>query len=198
MFLKRLFDIVFSAVLILLLSPVIIVLGLLVVWADGFPALFIQQRVGRYGKPFRMYKFRSMRTQKGTEKGSFDAGDNSRVTPIGRFMRKTKLDELPQLFNVLKGDMSVVGPRPEVQKWVDVYPQRWQNVLSVRPGITDNASIQFRNEEEILAQSSNPQLTYQNDILPQKLSLYEQYVRNAGLGTDIKIIVKTLVAVLSK
>jgi lipopolysaccharide/colanic/teichoic acid biosynthesis glycosyltransferase len=198
MFLKRLFDIVFSALLILLLLPVIVVLGLLVVWADGFPALFIQQRVGRYGKPFSMYKFRSMRTQKGTEKGSFDAGDNSRVTPIGRFMRKTKLDELPQLFNVLKGDMSVVGPRPEVQKWVDVYPQRWQNVLSVRPGITDNASIQFRNEEELLAQSPNPQLTYQNDILPQKLSLYEQYVRSAGLGTDIKIIVKTLVAVLSK
>jgi len=198
MFLKRLFDIVFSLVMILVLSPLIVLLGVLVVMADGWPAVFVQQRVGRYGKPFKLYKFRSMRTLKGTEKGSFDAGDASRVTPIGRFMRKTKFDELPQLFNVLMGSMSMVGPRPEVQKWVDVYPERWKYVLTVRPGITDNASIEFRNEEEILANSSDPQLTYQNDILPRKLSLYEDYVRNAGLFGDIKIIVKTLVAVLFK
>ena len=106
--------------------------------------------------------------------------------------RSTKLDELPQLWNVLRGDMSLVGPRPEVQKWVDVYPERWSRVLSLRPGITDNASLEFRNEEELLAASSNPEKTYSDEVLPRKLDLYEDYVQNHSLAGDIRIIFRTI------
>ncbi|GAO28538.1 bacterial sugar transferase [Geofilum rubicundum JCM 15548] len=124
--------------------------------------------------------------------GSFDAGDSSRVTRVGRWLRKSKIDELPQLWNVLVGDMSLVGPRPEVQKWVAVYPERWQVVHSVRPGITDNASIEFRNEEALLATSDAPETTYKEVVLPQKLALYENYVRQNSFLGDIRIIFKTI------
>lgn len=195
---KRLFDILVSLLLIICLCPLFLLLGLLVWMADGFPVLFVQQRVGLNHRLFNLYKFRTMRSAKGSEKGSFDAGDSSRVTPIGRVLRKSKLDELPQLFNVLKGDMSMVGPRPEVGKWVEVYPERWANVLCFRPGITDNASIVFRNEEEILSQSDDPQRTYRDEVLPHKLDLYEQYVKDAGLWTDLKILFRTFISVVFK
>lgn len=130
------------------------------------------------------------------EAGAFDAGDISRVTPLGRILRRWKLDELPQLWNVLTGDMSLVGPRPEVRTWVDAYPERWALVLTVRPGITDPASIVYRNEEEILARSPDPQRTYREEILPHKLSLYEDYVQNRTLGGDIMILLRTLRALV--
>jgi len=135
-----------------------------------------------------------MTVQPGAEKGSFEVGSTQRVTAVGRFLRKTKLDELPQLWNVLIGDMSLVGPRPEVRKWVEAYPERWAFVHTVRPGITDPASIKFRNEEKLLARSPDPERTYRDEILPQKLALYEEYVRTRSFCGDIKLIFATIVA----
>ena len=192
---KRLVDILLSLVGLFILAPLFFLVALAVLTTDGKPVLFKQQRVGRQGKDFFLYKFRSMRVLKAAELGSFDAGSDRRVTKIGRLLRRTKLDELPQLWNVLKGDMSLVGPRPEVRKWVEVYPERWQNVLTIRPGITDPASIKFRNEEELLAAAEDPEQTYRNVILPQKLSMYEQYVKHASFLGDMGIILKTILAV---
>lgn len=160
------------------------------------PVLFCQQRIGHGGKVFRFNKFRSMRVLKEASSGSFDAGNYSRITPFGRFLRKTKLDELPQLINVLKGEMSFVGPRPEVKQWTEVYPEKWKIVHSVKPGITDNASIEFRNEEELLAKSNDPIKTYKEVILPRKLDLYIEYVNTHTFTGDIKIILKTIKAVI--
>lgn len=162
------------------------------------PVFFIQQRIGQQGKPFRLIKFRTMKVASGKTSGSFDAGDNTRITPLGRFLRKTKLDELPQLINVLKGEMSFVGPRPEVKQWTEVYPEKWKIVHSVKPGITDNASIEFRNEEEILAKSNDPIKTYKEEILPRKLDLYIDYVNNRSGWGDLIIIYKTIKVVILK
>ena len=195
---KILFDFCISLIFTVLLLPVYLLISLFIIIDTGFPVFFVQKRVGKGGKLFRMYKFRTMTVQKEAKSGSFDAGDSSRVTRVGKLLRKTKLDELPQLFNVVIGNMWLVGPRPEVQKWVGAYPERWAVVHSVRPGITDNASIVFRNEEEILAASSDPQLTYRIEILPQKLKLYEDYIRKNSFWVDIKIIFKTISSVLFK
>ena len=129
------------------------------------------------------------------EEGSFEPGDLYRVTRIGKFLRKSKLDELPQLVNILKSDMSLVGPRPEVEKWIALYPERWKRILSVPPGLTDNASIEFRNEEELLAGSGNPEKTYKETILPKKLELYEDYILNHSFTGDIKLIFKTILSI---
>jgi lipopolysaccharide/colanic/teichoic acid biosynthesis glycosyltransferase len=131
----------------------------------------------------------------GTEKGEFEPGYLGRVTSFGRFLRRTKLDELPQLLNVLKGDMSLVGPRPEVKKWVDVYPKRWAAIHKVRPGITDPASLIYRKEEELLAGSLEPEKLYREEILPRKLSLYEEYVKKRNILMDFSIIMKTIFSV---
>jgi lipopolysaccharide/colanic/teichoic acid biosynthesis glycosyltransferase len=135
-----------------------------------------------------------MTVRRDSERGIFDPGDKSRYTRTGRFLRATKLDEFPQFWNVLAGDMSVVGPRPEVRQWVNVYPERWKTVLSVKPGITDPASIEFRNEETILANSKDPVQTYRDIILPRKLDLYERYVARNSLMGDIGIVLKTFLA----
>ncbi len=189
---KRMFDFVMSLVGLVIIVPVLAIVALAVVLDSGWPVFFVQKRVGRGGVLFPMYKFRSMTVVREAASGSFDAGDSSRVTKVGRWLRKSKIDELPQLWNVLVGDMSLVGPRPEVQKWVDVYPERWQVVHTVRPGITDNASIEFRNEEELLAASDAPEATYKEVVLPQKLAFYENYVHQNSFWGDIRIIIKTL------
>jgi len=186
------FDLLLAALALLLFAPLLAVLGIAVRLSSDGPALFCQERIGRYGRVFVLFKFRTMHVLKGTENGSFDAGNVSRITSFGRFLRKTKLDELPQLWNVLTGDMALVGPRPEVRKWVEVYPDRWATVLTVRPGITDPASIVYRDEEEILARSADPERTYREEILPHKLSLYEEYVHSRSFLGDIGIIFKTL------
>jgi len=173
----------------------IIVSGMMLIF-DGRPIFFRQARVGINGTDFILYKFRTMRVERGAASGTFDAGDSSRITKIGAFLRKTKLDELPQLWNVFKGDMSLVGPRPEVRKWVDAYPQRWAKVLTVKPGITDPASIYYRNEEELLARSDDPVACYRDQILPHKLDFYEEYVRTRTFWGDISLIVKTFIAVI--
>jgi lipopolysaccharide/colanic/teichoic acid biosynthesis glycosyltransferase len=198
-FLKRTMDIVCP----LLAAPVwapLVLLGMLAVRiAMGRPALFRQLRVGRGGKPFLLNKLRSM-SMPGDARhcvaGSFDAGHCARVTPLGRRLRQWKLDELPQLWNVLTGEMSLVGPRPEVRKWVEAYPERWAKVLTVRPGITDPASIVYRNEEALLARAADPERAYRDEILPHKLELYENYVDNQSFWGDLAILFRTVWTVL--
>jgi len=195
---KRLFDIFSGLVGLFFLWPVFLVISMVILLADGRPIFFKQHRVGRYGRDFLLLKFRSMCVQKEAEAGQFDAGSCSRITPVGKFLRRTKLDELPQLWNVLRGKMSIVGPRPEIRKWVEAYPKRWQEVLTVRPGITDPASICYRNEEVLLAEASDPEAEYREVILPQKLALYEEYVAHASFFGDIALIFKTIIVVVRK
>ena len=195
---KRMFDIFCAIMGLLLLCPIFACIAVVILLTDSRPIFFNQKRVGRNGKDFLLRKFRSMSVLKEAESGQFDAGNSSRVTSVGRLIRKTKLDELPQLWNVLKGDMSVVGPRPEIRKWVEAFPERWNEVLKVRPGITDPASIRFSNEEELLAQAADPETEYRKVILPQKLALYEEYVTSASFFGDLALIFRTILVVIRK
>jgi len=192
---KRALDIFVAVLGLLVLAPLLVLILTIVRLSTGDLPLFRHKRVGRHGRDFFVYKFRTMRTLPGAENGAFDPGASSRVTPIGAFLRRTKLDELPQLCNVLKGEMSMVGPRPEVRQWVDAYPERWAVVLAVRPGITDPASIVYRNEKELLASSPNPEQAYREVVLPHKLDLYEEYVRTRSFWGDVGILFRTVGAV---
>ena len=195
---KRIFDFVVALFGLIILIPIFFVISFLIKFDDKGPVFFKQKRVGKSGKLFMLYKFRSMRVIESLDNGSFEPGNISRITSLGKFLRRTKLDELPQLFNVLKGDMSMVGPRPEVEKWVAAYPERWKRVLCVKPGITDNSSIVYRNEESLLAESDDPENTYKEIILPKKLDLYEEYVVNNSFLGDLKLIFKTIFSVIIK
>ncbi len=188
-FYKRFFDIISSFVGLVLLSPILVVIALIILITDGKPIIFKQIRIGKGRKPFTIYKFRTMRQEKGL---SITKKDDPRITPIGRFLRKYKLDELPQLWNVLKGDMSVVGPRPEVPEYVKYFPKEMEGVLSVRPGLTDLASLVFINEEEVLARFPEPHKAYVSYVLPRKLKLNMIYIRNRNMCLDMWIIFKTL------
>ena len=193
---KRIFDIIVSIICLIIFSPIIILVAVIIAVFDNRPVLFSQERVGLQGSIFLLNKFRTMTFEHKSDNGTFDAGDKSRITKTGSFLRKTKLDELPQLWNVLIGDMSIVGPRPEVRKWVDAYPERWAKVLTIKPGITDPASIYYRNEEELLAKADDPAAYYRNYILPHKLDLYEKYVIKRSFWGDIYLIIKTIFVVL--
>lgn len=195
---KRIIDFLFSLVGLTILIVPFAIIALLIKMRMPGPIFFIQKRVGKDGVLFKLFKFRTMSVASGKTSGSFDAGDSSRITPLGRVLRKTKMDELPQLINVLIGDMSIVGPRPEVQQWTQIFPDQWKIVHSMRPGITDNASIMFRNEEEILANSENPTLTYKEEILPKKLGMYIDYVQNHSVLLDAKIILTTIKEIIIK
>ena len=195
---KRVMDFVFSACGLIVLLPVITVMAVMVRLTSPGPAFFRQLRVGRNGRSFILLKFRTMTVLQDAEKGSFEAGPSARVTRLGRVLRKTKMDELPQLWNVLKGDMAMVGPRPEVRKWVDAYPDHWGRILTVRPGITDPGAIEFRNEEDILAAQSEPETYYRNVILPRKLDLYEEYVQTRSFWGDLWILLRTVWAVIAR
>ena len=192
---KRLFDILFSATLILVLFPLGIVVSIWIVLDDFGSPFFIQQRVGLHGKNFGLLKFRSMR-KNAESKGQLTVGmKDNRITRSGYFIRKYKIDELPQLVNVFLGEMSVVGPRPEVPKYVLLYNEEQQNVLSIKPGITDFASIEYVRENELLSQSPNPEKTYIEEIMPAKLALNLKYVREQSFLTDMKIILQTVKAI---
>lgn len=159
---------------------------------SGFPIFYLQTRVGRSGKDFQLFKFRTMHLN-ADKKGLLTVGGKDpRVTGIGYYLRKYKLDELPQLFNVLFGTMSLVGPRPEVRKYVDLYSAEQRKVLSVRPGITDFASLEFINENDLLAKSTDPEQTYINEVMPAKLALNAKYIEQQGILTDFKIILNTI------
>jgi lipopolysaccharide/colanic/teichoic acid biosynthesis glycosyltransferase len=193
---KRLFDIVASFFGLMILFPVFIIISILIIVDSGFPIFYRQTRVGRNNVDFRLWKFRSMHTD-ADKRGLLTVGDRDpRITRMGFFLRKTKLDELPQLINVLVGDMSLVGPRPEVRRYVDYYNDEQMRVLSIRPGITDNASIKFRNETEILASQDDPEQYYIDHILPEKTALYLKYVDSRSFLGDLKMILNTLVAII--
>jgi lipopolysaccharide/colanic/teichoic acid biosynthesis glycosyltransferase len=195
-FIKWALDIVVSIIAILVFLPISVVIAVLIKLTMPGPIFFVQERVGLHGMPFKMIKFRTMRVEAGAEKGKFDAGNGSRITGLGKLLRKTKLDEIPQFINVLMGDMSIVGPRPEVQPLTEIHTERWKVVHSVRPGITDNASIAFRNEEELLAAAADPSAYYREVILPQKLDLYISYTRHQSFLNDAKIVIKTFYTVI--
>lgn len=195
--LKRMFDGLAALLGLVALSPVFAVVALAVKLGSTGPVLFRQARVGWHGEDFTLYKFRTMTVRAGSESGSFDAGNPSRVTRVGRFLRGTKLDELPQLWNVLRGDMALVGPRPEVRKWVDAYPERWAAIHTVRPGITDPAAIVYRHEERLLAATADPETTYREQVLPHKLELYKAYVEGRTFFGDLTILIATVVSVAS-
>lgn len=189
---KRLFDVVCSFFGLLVLSPLFVFLSLWVGLGSKGGVFYKQKRVGRFNKDFTLYKFRSMRVG-ADKKGLLTiGGKDSRVTKAGFFIRKYKLDELPQLLNVLKGDMSFVGPRPEVRKYVDMYTERQLKVLDVRPGITDLASIKYRNENDLLAAADNPEKYYIDVVMQDKLALNLQYIETRTFFGDIKLIFRTI------
>lgn len=182
----------------MLLSPVLLTLAILIKHEDRGPVFYRGIRVGRYGKPFRIFKFRTMVVNAEKIGGPSTADDDPRITRTGRFIRKFKLDELPQLINVLKGEMSIVGPRPEVQHYVEMYTEEEKAILTVRPGITDWASIWNPDEGAILAGSPDPEKTYMEKIRPEKLRLQLKYVREHSFWIDLKIIFITLRTVIGK
>jgi lipopolysaccharide/colanic/teichoic acid biosynthesis glycosyltransferase len=192
---KRVFDILVSSIGMIMLLPIFILIALIIIIDDGRPIFFRQERIGLDLRPFILYKFRTMRWDNFSSDRQFEPGSQSRITRFGRLLRKSKLDELPQLINVLKNEMSLVGPRPEVRKWVEAFPQQWSDIMKVKPGITDNASILFRNEEKILAQYQNPEIAYKEIILPQKLDIYLHYSRHRTFSGDIKIILNTIISI---
>jgi len=194
---KRLFDIILSFIGLIILLPFFIIIALLIVIDSRGGIFYKQVRVGLDGKDFTLFKFRSMKTN--SDKGSLltVGGNDSRITSIGSFIRKYKIDELPQLLNVLFGDMSLVGPRPEVRKYVDLYTDEQKKVLSVKPGITDYASIEYSNENEILGKTLNPEQTYIDEIMPAKLKLNLKYISEKSFGVDLKIIWRTVKKIIT-
>lgn len=195
---KRLFDIISSGIGLIFLSPIFLFLAIWIKIDSTGPVFYKQVRVGRSGKDFKIFKFRSMR-QGSDKKGLITVGGRDpRVTKSGYYIRKYKLDEFPQLINVFVGDMSVVGPRPEVRKYVDLYNDEQLRVLSVRPGITDIASIKYRNENELLEKADDPDKTYIEIIMPDKLKYNLEYIDKASFVYDIKLIFMTFKEIITK
>ncbi len=196
--LKRGVDLIGSALGLLLLLPVLLACAFSVRLDSRGPVLFRQERIGRYGRPFTILKFRTMVDRPAGDGPLITATGDPRVTAPGRWLRRTKLDELPQLINVLRGDMSLVGPRPEAGRYVALYPDAVRDlVLSVRPGITDEASILFRNESELLARAADPEAYYVTELLPRKLEIHARYARHRSFAGDVRILARTLRALLS-
>jgi len=190
---KRLLDLAAAIFGLVSLLPILAVTAAVICVSSPGPAIFAQIRLGRHGRPFRMYKFRSMVADASQRGAGVTAGGDPRITPVGRFLRRTKLDELPQLINVLKGQMSLVGPRPEVPEFADLFPQQYRRILHVRPGITHRATLAFRSEEAILAdaQVSDPRRFYIDRVMPRKLAMYEECLRDPLLR-DVWTILETV------
>lgn len=196
---KRLLDIVLSLAALLVLSPLMLGAALAIALESGFPVLFRQTRLGLHGREFGMFKFRSMVKNAAAIGPYFTSGDDPRITRVGRFIRRTSIDELPQILNVLKGDMSLVGPRPEVPRYMALYPDEARRlILSVRPGVTDRATIEFRDEERLLAAASDPERAYVEQVMPIKQRYYLDYVARRSLAGDVGILIDTLRAVLGR
>lgn len=193
---KRSFDIVFSLIGLIILLPLFIVVGLLIKLTSSGPVFYHQTRVGYMGKDFRLFKFRTMKVDADKNGLLTVGGRDPRVTSIGYYLRKFKIDELPQLINVLNGTMSFVGPRPEVRKYVDLYTEEQRKVLLLKPGITDYASLEYFSENDLLARSSDPEATYINEVMPAKLKLNLKYMNDVGLYTDLKLILRTIGKIL--
>jgi lipopolysaccharide/colanic/teichoic acid biosynthesis glycosyltransferase len=193
---KRTFDFVVAVLGFVLLSPLLLLVAFLIKLDSPGPALFRQERIGKRFRPFRIYKFRTMVQDAPHSGGPITFGADPRITRLGRVLRKTKLDELPQLMNVLRGEMSVVGPRPEVRPYVDLFRADYEEILQVVPGITDLASVRYRDEAEILGQFEDPEEAYVKHILPEKIKLAKEYVRRSSFFFDIALIFKTFLKLL--
>ena len=194
---KRLFDII-AAILVLIMGlPFFIIIALLIVLDGKGGVFYSQERIGRYKRSFNLYKFRTMQPES-DNLGQLPIGSkDSRVTSIGYYLRKYKIDEFPQLINIIVGHMSVVGPRPEVPKYVKMYNQEQLNVLKVRPGLTDYASLVYFKENELLGKAQDPENVYIKEIMPQKLALNNKYIKEKGMLTDLNIILKTLLRIFN-
>ncbi|GAT64009.1 sugar transferase [Paludibacter jiangxiensis] len=195
-YLKRKVDIVLSLLGLILLSPLFLIIVLLILTDSGRPVFYRQPRTGKGGIPFDILKFRTMIVNADKSSLLTIGLHDNRVTRTGYYLRKYKIDELPQLINVLKGEMSLVGPRPEVPKYTQLYSQRQKDVLSVRPGITDPASILLKDENEMIAASPDPEKFYIEKLIPEKLSINLQYIERMSLKNDLRIIAKTLLAII--
>lgn len=194
---KRLFDIVFSGLVLLLFLPVGIGIALIIATTSKGGVFYLQERIGKGGKPFKLYKFRTMRVNADKE-GRLTVGmKDNRITPIGVWLRKYKIDEFPQFINVLEGTMSVVGPRPEVKEFTDLYTAEQRKILEVKPGITDYASIAYFDENKLLGESEDPHKTYVEEIMPAKLNLNQKYVQRPTIGHDLYLIWLTFKKVIS-
>lgn len=194
---KRWFDMTTAAVGIIFLWPIMILIGVAICIESYGGPFYIQSRIGRAMVPFNLIKFRSMRRAPITDRTQFEPGGSSRVTHLGKFLRQTKLDEMPQLFNVFIGEMSIVGPRPEVKKYVVAYEDDFAEILKLRPGLSDNASLKYRDEEQLLKYSANPEKYYRDVVLPDKLCLAKNYVKNLTLKSDLQIIARTVKKLIS-
>lgn len=189
---KRALDVLLASIGLLLASPVLLAAALAVKLDSRGPVFFRQQRMGRDFRPFPIYKFRTMVADAAARGAAITAGADPRITRVGHWLRKTKVDELPQLLNVLKGDMSLVGPRPEVPKYVELFREDYRTILTVRPGITDPASVKFRDEAAVLGASADPERTYVEQILPEKIALAKTYIARRSVAYDVKILFETL------
>ena len=195
--LKRAFDLLGALGGLIVLSPLLIGVALAIKILMPGPVFFPQVRVGRYGVPFRIFKFRTMSGEQPKNGPILTIGADPRITPLGHFLRESKIDELPQLLNVLRGEMSLVGPRPEVQKYVDTWTaEQKEVVLSVRPGLTGPASVKFHDQTALLAQYADPEKAYIEVILPEKLRLCMDYVRKGTVLTDISLIIRTILTLM--
>lgn len=196
---KRLFDLIGAGFGLVVLSPFMLLIALAIKLDTRGPVFFRQERIGRYGKPFRIHKFRTMRHDPTDGGLQITVGADPRITRVGRWLREAKLDELPQLIDVLEGTMSLVGPRPEVPRYVAAYPAGLrEQVLSVRPGITDPTSIAFKDEAALLARAVDPEKEYVEVILPQKLKLAVRYAEHASVATDLAVLMRTVVAIVGR
>ena len=193
---KRAMDVSVAGLGLVLLSLPLIAVALLVKLTSPGPVLFKQQRIGRRFRPFQIYKFRSMVQDAPQQGGQITIGSDPRITWIGRILRKTNIDELPQLINVLKGDMSLVGPRPEVPRYVELFAEDYAEILCVRPGITDLASIKYRDEAALLALADDPHEQYVQRVLPEKIELAKEYIRRSSLLFDLGIIIATIARIV--
>lgn len=195
---KRLFDIVVAAIGLTVLSPLFAGVAAAIKLSGGGPVFFVQERMGMDFKPFRLYKFHTM-SDAGGSASLVTAGGDQRITGVGRFLRRSKIDELPQLVNVIRGDMSIVGPRPEVYRYARHFEPEFREILrGGRPGLTDRVTLEFIDEEEMLRDSADPEETYIREILPAKLELYHRYMHENGLLADAAIVLKTLARTLRK
>ena len=195
---KRLFDLMFSALGLLVLSPLFLIISLYILFDSGKPIIYRQKRVGKNWEPFILYKFRTMDFKKETDGSGCTTNNDKRITRLGRFLRKYKLDEIPQLYNVLKGDMSFVGPRPELPEFVEHYSEFYREILKIKPGITDIASIKFRHESSLLGDVNDIEMLYLTTILPRKLEYNREYIAKRGFFYDIGLIFKTIYTVIFK
>lgn len=194
----RLLDWLLSFFLLLVFLPVFIIISLCIAFNSAGPVLYKQKRIGRFGREFSMWKFRTMYTNSGNGLQLTVGSNDKRITSVGHYLRKFKLDELPQLVNVLSGEMSLVGPRPEVKKYVDLYTEEQKQVLSVRPGITDYASIAFANESELLTAHTNPEQYYVEEIMPEKIRLNRVFIDRPSVGNYLRVLFLTVKKIVAK